>query len=111
MLAPSPAGFRRLWPLLKPHRRRLLAGGACMLVFVACWPLLAALAGKSGEVVRVGFQSMYIQIIEGYFIRAAGFMRLNFIVTDHRARHRELEHEGIRASGPSSCAGVYFGAR
>ena len=46
MLAPSPAGFRRLWPLLKPHRPRLLAGGACMLVFVACWPLLASLAGR-----------------------------------------------------------------
>ena len=46
MLAPSPAGFRRLWPLLKPHRPRLLAGGFCMLVFVACWPLLASLAGK-----------------------------------------------------------------
>ena len=46
MLAPSPAGFRRLWPLLRPHRPRLLAGGFCMLVFVACWPLLAALAGR-----------------------------------------------------------------
>ncbi|KEF41237.1 MAG: multidrug ABC transporter [Cyanobium sp. CACIAM 14] len=46
MLAPSPAGFRRLWPLLKPHRRPLLLGGFCMLVFVACWPLLAWLAGQ-----------------------------------------------------------------
>ncbi|MFN9871026.1 MAG: ABC transporter ATP-binding protein [Cyanobacteriota bacterium] len=46
MLAPSPAGFRRLWPLLKPHRRRLVAGGLCMLVYVACWPLLAWLAGR-----------------------------------------------------------------
>ncbi|MCS5691815.1 ABC transporter ATP-binding protein/permease [Cyanobium sp. FGCU-6] len=46
MLAPSPAGFRRLWPLLKPHRRRLAAGGLCMLVYVACWPLLAWLAGQ-----------------------------------------------------------------
>ncbi len=46
MLAPSPAGFRTLWPLLKPHRRRLLLGGLCMLVFVACWPLLAWLAGQ-----------------------------------------------------------------
>ncbi len=45
MLAPSPAGFRQLWPLLKPHRRRLLAGGLCMLIYVACWPLLAWLAG------------------------------------------------------------------
>jgi len=46
MLAPSPAGFRTLWPLLKPHRRRLLLGGLCMLIFVACWPLLAWLAGQ-----------------------------------------------------------------
>lgn len=46
MLAPSPAGFRRLWPLLKPHRRSLLLGGFCMLVFVGCWPLLAWLAGQ-----------------------------------------------------------------
>ena len=46
MLAPSSAGFRRLLPLLKPHRRTLLAGGLCMLVFVGCWPLLAWLAGQ-----------------------------------------------------------------
>jgi ATP-binding cassette, subfamily B, bacterial len=46
MLAPSPAGFRHLWPLLKPHRRRLAAGGICMLLYVACWPLLAWLAGR-----------------------------------------------------------------
>ncbi|MFM7393565.1 MAG: ABC transporter ATP-binding protein [Cyanobium sp.] len=46
MLAPSPAGFRRLLPLLKPHRRRLVAGGLCMLVYVACWPVLAWLAGQ-----------------------------------------------------------------
>ena len=46
MLAPSPAGFRRLWPLLKPHGRRLIAGGLCMLTYVACWPLLAWLAGR-----------------------------------------------------------------
>jgi ATP-binding cassette, subfamily B, bacterial len=46
MLAPSPAGFRRLLPLLKPHRRPLLAGGVCMLIYVACWPVLAWLAGQ-----------------------------------------------------------------
>ncbi len=46
MLAPPSAGFRGLLPLLRPHRPRLLAGGACMLVFVACWPLLAWLAGR-----------------------------------------------------------------
>ena len=46
MLAPSPAGFRRLWPLLRPHRRRLAAGAGCILLYVACWPLLAWLAGQ-----------------------------------------------------------------
>lgn len=46
MLASSPAGYASLWPLLRPHGRRLAAGGLCMLVFVACWPLLAWLAGQ-----------------------------------------------------------------
>lgn len=46
MLAPSPAGFRRLLPLLRPHSRRLLAGGVCIVIFVGCWPLLAYLAGQ-----------------------------------------------------------------
>ncbi|MEB3156077.1 MAG: ABC transporter ATP-binding protein [Cyanobacteriota bacterium] len=46
MRASSLAGFRRLWPLLKPHRRRLLAGGLCALVAVASFPLLALLAGR-----------------------------------------------------------------
>lgn len=36
----------RIWPLLRPHRRRLLGGGCCVLVTVACWPLLALLAGQ-----------------------------------------------------------------
>ena len=59
MLAPSPAGFRRLLPLLQPYHRQLWAGGACMLVFVGCWPLLASLAGQlvpaigSGDVAKV----------------------------------------------------------
>jgi len=46
MLASPEAGFRKLWPLLKPQSRRLAAGGLCMLLFVACWPLLAWLAGQ-----------------------------------------------------------------
>jgi ATP-binding cassette subfamily B protein len=46
MRASSLAGFRRLWPLLKPHRRRLLAGAFCALVAVASFPLLALLAGR-----------------------------------------------------------------
>ncbi|MFO0017746.1 MAG: ABC transporter ATP-binding protein [Synechococcaceae cyanobacterium] len=46
MLAPRPVGFRRLLPLLKPYRRQLLAGGLCSVVCVACYPVLAALAGR-----------------------------------------------------------------
>jgi ATP-binding cassette subfamily B protein len=46
MRASTLAGFRRLWPLLQPHRRRLLAGGFCALVAVASFPLLALLAGR-----------------------------------------------------------------
>ncbi|MCT0212503.1 MULTISPECIES: ABC transporter ATP-binding protein [unclassified Synechococcus] len=63
MLAPSSAGFRGLLPLLQPHRRRLWAGGACMLVFVACWPLLAALAGQLIPAIGAGDFSKVLRAI------------------------------------------------
>ena len=59
MLAPSPAGFRRLLPLLRPHRRRLITGWLCTSVFVASFPVLAWLAGQlipaigAGDIPRV----------------------------------------------------------
>ncbi len=59
MLAPSPAGFRRLLPLLRLHRRRLVAGWLCTTVFVASFPVLAWLAGQlipaigAGDIPRV----------------------------------------------------------
>jgi ATP-binding cassette subfamily B protein len=59
MLASSPAGFRRLLPLLRPHRRRLIAGALCTLVFVGSFPVLAWLAGQlipaigAGDIPRV----------------------------------------------------------
>jgi len=59
MLAPSPAGFRRLLPLLQPYHRQLWAGGACMLVFVGTTPLVATLSGQlvpaigSGDLAKV----------------------------------------------------------
>jgi ATP-binding cassette subfamily B protein len=65
MLAPSPAGFRRLWPLLKPHRRRLVAGGFCMLVYVACWPLLAWLAGRLIPAIGAGDFSTVLRSVGG----------------------------------------------
>ncbi|WP_320667667.1 ABC transporter ATP-binding protein [Prochlorococcus sp. MIT 1307] len=46
MFSQSEAGFRRLLPLLKPHKRNLLLGGCSMVVYVACWPILARLAGE-----------------------------------------------------------------
>ena len=63
MLAFSPAGFRRLWPLLRPHRRRILAGGLCMAVFVGCWPLLAWLAGQLIPAIGAGAFSQVLKII------------------------------------------------
>jgi len=63
MLAPPTAGFRRLLPLLKPHRRTLLAGGLCMLVFVACWPLLAWLAGQLIPAIGAGDFRRVLQVI------------------------------------------------
>jgi ATP-binding cassette subfamily B protein len=63
MLAPSPAGFRRLWPLLKPHRRSLLAGGFCILVFVGSFPVLAWLAGQLIPAIGAGDFSRVLQVI------------------------------------------------
>jgi ATP-binding cassette subfamily B protein len=63
MLAPPSAGFRRLLPLLKPHRNTLLAGGLCMLVFVGCWPLLAWLAGQLIPAIGAGDFQQVLKVI------------------------------------------------
>ena len=63
MLAPPSAGFRRLLPLLKPHRNTLLAGGLCMVVFVACWPLLAWLAGQLIPAIGAGDFARVLRVI------------------------------------------------
>ena len=63
MLRPSTAGFRRLLPLLLPHRRALLGGGLCMLVFVACWPLLAWLAGQLIPAIGAGDLPRVLRVI------------------------------------------------
>ena len=63
MLAPPSAGFRRLLPLLKPHHNVLLAGGVCMLIFVACWPLLAWLAGQLIPAIGAGEFSQVLRVI------------------------------------------------
>jgi ATP-binding cassette subfamily B protein len=63
MVNPSSAGFRRLLPLLKPYRRQLAMGGACMLVYVACWPLLAWLAGRLIPAIGAGATDRVLGVI------------------------------------------------
>ncbi len=59
MLKPSEAGFRRLIPLLRPHRRLLLIGSLCMVVFVSSQLVLMRLMGRllpdvgSGDLKRI----------------------------------------------------------
>ena len=63
MLAPSSAGFRRLLPLLKPHRTVLVAGGVCTLVFVVTWPILAWLSGQLLPAIGDGDFNLALQFI------------------------------------------------
>ena len=59
MLKPSEAGFRRLIPLLRPHRRSLTIGTLCMLIFVSSQLVLMRLMGRllpdvgSGDLQRI----------------------------------------------------------
>ena len=59
MLKPSEAGFRRLIPLLRPHRHLLTMGTLCMLVFVSSQLVLMRLMGRllpdvgSGDLKRI----------------------------------------------------------
>ncbi|QEY31876.1 ABC transporter ATP-binding protein [Synechococcus sp. RSCCF101] len=61
----SSAGFRRLLPLLSPYRGQLIAGGICMLVYVACWPLLAWLAGRLIPAIGSGELPVVLRVIAG----------------------------------------------
>jgi ATP-binding cassette subfamily B protein len=63
MLAPSPAGFRRLLPLLQPYHRQLWAGGVCTLVFVGCWPVLAWLGGQLVPAIGSGDVAKVLQVV------------------------------------------------
>ena len=59
MLKPSEAGFRRLIPLLRPHRQLLTMGILCMLIFVSSQLVLMRLMGRllpdvgSGDLKRI----------------------------------------------------------
>ncbi len=63
---PAPSlrsSLGRIWPLLRPHRRRLGAGAACVVVYVACWPLLALLAGQLIPAIGAGELGASLRVI------------------------------------------------
>ena len=63
---PAPSlrsSLGRIWPLLRPHRRRLGAGAACVVVYVACWPLLALLAGQLIPAIGAGDLGASLRVI------------------------------------------------
>ncbi len=37
---------QKVFDLLRPHKKNLLLGSVCIIIYVACWPLLAWLAGQ-----------------------------------------------------------------
>ena len=80
MFTQSKAGFRRLLPLLRPHHRQLIWGGCCMLIYVACWPILAWLAGElipeigEGNLTRVS-QVIVIALIVFLIQKLAQFIQ------------------------------------
>ena len=59
----SDDSFKELIPLLKPHIKQLISGGSCILIYVACWPILAALAGKLIPAIGKGNLTEVIKII------------------------------------------------
>jgi len=46
MSSTSQNDLLKLLPLLRPHFKKLILGGICILIYVTCWPILAWLAGK-----------------------------------------------------------------
>ncbi len=63
MFSESEASFSKLIPLLKPHRKQLILGTSCMVTYVACWPLLAKLAGELIPAIGDGNLFIVIKII------------------------------------------------
>ena len=53
----------RLIPPVRPYTNRFLKGFICMLIYVACWPLLAYFAGNLIPAIGSGEISKVISII------------------------------------------------
>ena len=63
----------RLIPPVRPYSNRFIKGFICMLIYVACWPLLAYLAGKlipaigSGDLTKVSsiiVKSLFVFLVQ-----------------------------------------------
>ena len=53
----------RLLPPVKPYSNRFIKGFICMLIYVACWPLLAYFAGNLIPAIGSGDLSKVTSII------------------------------------------------
>ncbi|WP_269622989.1 ABC transporter ATP-binding protein [Prochlorococcus marinus] len=63
MISSSEFSFKRLVPLLSPYSHQIFLGGIFMIIYVACWPLLAWLAGKLIPAIGEGDLETVIKII------------------------------------------------
>tara|TARA_Y100001968_G_scaffold319352_1_gene350735 strand:+ start:2515 stop:4266 length:1752 start_codon:yes stop_codon:yes gene_type:complete len=73
MYSQSQFNLKRVLFLLKPHLKELLYGGAFMLIYVLCWPILAWLAGRLipaigngdlGNVIQITIQALFVFLIQ-----------------------------------------------
>ena len=55
--------FQKVFHLLRPHKRNLFLGSLCIIIYVACWPLLAWLAGQLIPAIGNGDLSTVIKTI------------------------------------------------
>ena len=71
MLTSNDADLYRLLPLLWPHRKRLISGGLCIVIFVVSYPPLAWLAGQLIPAISSG---RLIQVVQFIFLTLGVFL-------------------------------------
>ncbi|KGG15219.1 MULTISPECIES: ABC transporter ATP-binding protein [unclassified Prochlorococcus] len=63
MISNTNLSFKKLVSHLIPYLRELIAGGAFMLIYVCCWPVLAWLAGRLIPAIGKGDLQLVLNII------------------------------------------------
>ena len=84
MIHNSKNNFQRFIPKLIPHRKELVLGGFCMIIYVSCWPILAGLAGK-----------LIPSIGQGDFpvvLRTIGFALIIFLIQKNKTFFNKYWH-------------------